>query len=241
MATGSEFAAATREMVGCGYALGAQGEVLTDGRLAQLVKWNGRSHYYFLGYSAEKWLGKVCFDCSGLVVKMLQDLGVFGKGEDFTAHALWTHEVVPITKTQLAPGNLLFHWDGAKMSHVGIYLGNNAVVEAKGTKYGVVLSPMPGSWTHFGSLKRLATAPQKAPASAPAPHKLIELGARGTEVTLAQQLLNKKMAVVKGFKKLEEDGIFGKLTDAATRQFQKLGKLAVDGEIGPQTWGALLN
>lgn len=224
--------------VGCGYALGSQGEVLTRERLAQLVRWNGRSNYYFAGYSAEKWLDKRCFDCSGMVVWAMQQLGIWGGGEDYKAQSLWTNQITPIAAGQLQPGSLCFHWDATakRMSHVGVYLGNSRVQEAKGTKYGVVVSTLPGSWSHYGNLKDLAYA---AVAAVPPAHPLIYKGSRGDEVRLAQQLLNQKMAGVKGFVTLEVDGIFGKRTDAAARAFQKAAGLVADGEIGPKTWAAL--
>lgn len=238
--------------VGGGYALGSQGEILTIERLAQLVRWNGRSSYYFAGYSAERWLDKRCWDCSGLVVWAMQQLGIWKATEDYKAQGLWSNKVTPIAAGQLQPGSLCFHWDAAaaRMSHVGVYLGNGKVQEAKGTKYGVVISALPrmqgragaegpdqpGSWTHYGNLKDLAYAEV---ADVPPAHPLIYKGSRGDEVRLAQQLVNGKMAGTRGYVPLEEDGIFGKLTDAAARAFQKKAGLVVDGEVGPKTWAAL--
>lgn len=64
---------------------------------------------------------------------------------------------------------------------------------------------------------------------------LVKQGSSGEAVRKLQQLLNAAGA------SLEEDGSFGPATDAAVRAFQKAHELEVDGEVGPKTWGKLLN
>lgn len=56
----------------------------------------------------------------------------------------------------------------------------------------------------------------------------LKIGSRGEEVKLLQSKLN-----------LIVDGIFGKLTDEAVRDFQKSKGLTVDGVVGAMTWDAL--
>lgn len=60
-------------------------------------------------------------------------------------------------------------------------------------------------------------------------------GAKGKQVTALQKALNKNGAKPK----LKEDGDFGKVTDAALRNFQKKNKMKVDGVAGPNTSFAL--
>ena len=59
--------------------------------------------------------------------------------------------------------------------------------------------------------------------------RVIKLGDRGDEVKKLQKLLH-----------LLDDGIFGKLTQEAVKQFQKEHGLAPDGIVGPKTWSILL-
>ncbi len=62
----------------------------------------------------------------------------------------------------------------------------------------------------------------------------IAYGSVGAAVKLAQELLDKSGA------DLVIDGIFGPLTEAATKAFQSAHGLSVDGIIGPLTWKKLL-
>jgi hypothetical protein len=70
---------------------------------------------------------------------------------------------------------------------------------------------------------------------------MIQKGSTGADVKMLQGLLNQKVPLPKlpQAKKLAEDGIFGSKTDAATRTFQQMKGLKVDGIVGPKTWGAL--
>lgn len=56
----------------------------------------------------------------------------------------------------------------------------------------------------------------------------LKIGSRGEEVKMLQRKLN-----------LIDDGIFGKITDEAVRDFQKKHGLTVDGIVGPKTWAQM--
>lgn len=59
-------------------------------------------------------------------------------------------------------------------------------------------------------------------------------GAKGSSVTELQTQLK-----ARGFDPGAIDGVFGSMTESAVRAFQAARGLAVDGIVGPQTWGAL--
>lgn len=103
----------------------------------------------------------------------------------------------------------------------------------------------PKTWAAAYAVKpSLATTPRPvvsptvtAPTPAPAPiltststqYPTIKQGSRGEAVKTWQRLM-----------KVTVDGIFGPITDRATRDFQRAQKLVVDGIVGPKTWGAAL-
>lgn len=57
----------------------------------------------------------------------------------------------------------------------------------------------------------------------------------GTDVRLIQRALT-----AEGFAPGPPDGAYGPATSAAVRAFQHAARLAEDGEVGPETWNALL-
>jgi len=94
------------------------------------------------------------YDCSGLISRYLQDLGRVSSKRN-TDH-LWAMSR-QIKRAELIPGDLLFRGDGRDFYHVGVYVGDGRVVEAKGRDDGVVIRGINASgtsyWTHCARLE----------------------------------------------------------------------------------------
>ncbi|MBR5952798.1 MAG: peptidoglycan-binding protein [Pseudobutyrivibrio sp.] len=183
---------------------------------------------------AKKQVGKVNVDCSGLI-------------SAFTGHQLGSAQLhsqayarLPIaTWKSWAPG--VVTW---REGHVGVYLGNGKVAEAKGINYGVVITDITkGKWTcglTFSWITYDITTPvsskvvtYKQPNPYAEPNRTVYKGMVGQDVKWVQYEL-----VEAGYK-LAIDGDFGSKTDKALRKFQESAKLEVDGRCGRLTRGAL--
>lgn len=75
--------------------------------------------------------------------------------------------------------------------------------------------------------------PQMSENPYPQPKKLLRMGSKGNDVKWVQWELGRH-----GYK-LTVDGIWGKKTEAAVREFQSVKKLVCDGIVGPATIAAL--
>lgn len=91
------------------------------------------------------------FDCSGLVYWCNKQAKV-GYGDN-TANGYWK-ECDPVSV--LMPGDLVFHYNGIKCVHVGIYDGDGYVIESYGRDKGVVRTKREKNyWNRQGRLKKL--------------------------------------------------------------------------------------
>lgn len=93
------------------------------------------------------------FDCSGLVYWSQKEAGYGYK--DHTANG-WYGECKPVT--ELTEGDLVFHHNGLRCTHVGVYVGGNTVIEAKGRDVGVVATVYSTNakyWNRQGRLKNM--------------------------------------------------------------------------------------
>lgn len=99
------------------------------------------------------------FDCSGLVY-WCNTQAKIGYG-DKNANGYW-RECEPVD--ELMPGDLVFHHNGLKCTHVGIYIGDGQVVESIGRDEGVVITTEKsrkdkGYWNRRGRLKKMILKP----------------------------------------------------------------------------------
>ena len=106
-----------------------------------------------------RWIGHMVADCSGLFAWAFRKLG----GEiAHGSNSIWDRYLSSKGKLQngnradgrdLKPGTAVFKLkDGDDRHHIGLYIGQGLVIEAKGTRYGVVNSPV-GEWDEWGELK----------------------------------------------------------------------------------------
>ena len=130
------------------------------------------------------------------------------------------------------PG-LGLHMDG----HVGVYIGNGEAIEERGFNYGCVKTKLKDrKWLHWFKIPSIIYAENATiPAVDILGNGLLKKGTKGNAVKALQINLNKLLNCG-----LNVDGDFGKLTEAAVKQFQTDSKLKVDGIYGEQTHTALM-
>jgi len=230
MATGKNLVDILVPKIGSGYVYGGQGQICTMAMINTLMARYGRDHYYFKGYSAEKWIGKPSFDCSGFVSWGRYMLGLNPGHKSYSANGYYTM-TTRISKLQLLAGDLCFivNSDG-HATHVGVYMGNGYVVQAASTKSGVIKTKLGTGWSGYGRLKDLVQVVVKPTVE----YTEIKFGANGPEVYQMQKAL-----ALLNYNPGPLDGVFGPLTLTAVRAFQKGNQLYVDGRPGQQTLSVL--
>jgi len=133
-----------------GYVFGTYGLILTDTifkqKLAQYpVQVGGYGDYIKANY-----IGKRTADCGGLIKSFLWWKGngpVYNPSNDVGVNTMYNQatEKGVINSMPEIPGLIVWKYD-----HVGVYIGNGDVIEAIGTKQGVVLTKLKDRpWTHW--------------------------------------------------------------------------------------------
>ena len=182
-----------------------------------------------------------CYDCAQLTRRAFETVGVHlpsGASSQWAA-PIWAEQGV-ICQKAFNQVCALFSEDRENtrrpMRHVGISLGDGRVVDARGHKFGVLLSRAGDyPWTHYGILKAEPTD-QKPDESLTPPS--LGFGSRGMAVEKMQRQL-----VQLGFPlpRFGADGIFGLETAAAVRAFQRSHALYTNGVFGLDEQRALSN
>ena len=128
-----------------------------------------------------------------------------------------------------------------RMSHVGVYLGDGTVSDARGHASGVLHKDVAlYPWTHYAIPVEVAREAgfdmSERPTYAEMRRDTIRKGARSDAVAELQGLLNLWDPQLQ----LKVDGKFGAATHAAVISFQQAHGLTADGIVGPNTWCVLL-
>lgn len=186
LGTAAELVAFCKSLVGkWGYVYGTYGQTCTkalrEAKAKQYPKY--KSNYMNI---CPKWDGKKVCDCSGMfkawALEQAKKLGISlivpmaSGGWDASAngaYSYWCTEKSTNMKTMPDEPGIALFYDG----HIGIYVGNGEVVEARGSSYGVVKTKLKDrAWKKWGRLNWVtygaATVP-KAPES-PATGTIIE-------------------------------------------------------------------
>lgn len=234
---------------GWGYIWGTAGETWTAEKQKELEKTTDKDRAQGREYGS-KWIGKKVADCSGLFSWAFKQLGGYMYHGSDTMYRKYCADKGELKKGKrtdcaaLKPGTAVFVWNGSKYSHVGLFVGDNTVIEAMGTINGVTTSKVTaGKWIHWGELSGvdyrnagnvIASEAEGSPSVKPTLRK----GSKGNTVRELQTMLL-KLGYDLG--PCGIDGDFGKATEAAVKSFQSDYRLEADGVVGALTWSELRN
>ena len=138
---------------GFGYVWGTCGQVLTPTLFEQKKKQYPTGVGNYETFIKSNWMDKRTVDCIGLIKSYLwwnNGNIKYNPSEDKNADMTYNSakEKGPINTIPEIPGVILY-----KKGHVGVYIGNGMVIEARGTTAGVIKSPLKGNgsagWTHW--------------------------------------------------------------------------------------------
>ena len=151
----------------------------------------------------ERWIGRYVTDCSGLFYWAFKELGGYmyhGSNTMWKKYCVNQGKLINGKRSdncRLKPGTAVFVLkNGSDRSHVGLYIGGDTVIEASGTKTGVITSKITDSkWAEWGELKGVLygktveeeeheIAPAPAPAPAPEPEKIAVATVNNVKVAL---------------------------------------------------------
>lgn len=138
-------------------------------------------YYTAKDYASQIANPKPVTDCAGLIKgfcwsdSMDSTNPKYNAKTDYGATAFYEHctKKGKMATFDHVAGRLVFKGKDAKMSHVGVYIGDGKVIEAKGHAYGVVMSNLDSKWTHWGQCNLItedvAPTPQPTPEPTPTP------------------------------------------------------------------------
>ena len=274
----SELVAFAKSMIGMPYWYGCVVYPCTESRLQSKAK-QYPSHYgssRMSKYRKAIAAGHVCMDCVGMIKGFFWTNG----GQGVLEYVKTGKEYVNKYQSNGCPdksANGMLDWckeQGCRWGtidtlpdipgipvyspgHVGLYIGNGEVVEARGFSHGVVKTKLAGRpWKHWAMLPdfliqydgvEIETTPEtevKSEVTPPVEYKLGDRTLRRVTPMMegkdVEELQANLIKLGFGCGDHNIDGKFGNDTKMAVRNFQRKYGLTVDGEYGPASHKAML-
>lgn len=235
------------------------GQILTERKLAEVRRlYPERMSEKRYQYARKHYVGKRTNDCYGLIKRYkwsggdaenpsLDDTPIYNGKEDINANAAYQKATVKGKISTIPEIRGLIVW---KPGHVGVYLGNGRVAEARGFDFGTVISKLSDRpFTHW--FQEVGISYDQQPTPTPGGGfdvkvKTLKRNADGSamvdpNVLVFQSMMNTLKIRDDEGKELVCDSHYGKRSEQACKRFQRLKKLEVDGKCGPKTWDKIAN
>lgn len=238
--------------VGNPYIFGTYGDILTERTLAQKAK-DYPSHLSDsrVKYARDHYIGKRTTDCHGLIKFFLwaddpNSKPVYNASQDISADEAYNLATIK-GKIGTIPERrgICVRYPG----HVGVYVGNGIVVEARGFDYGTVKTKLKErKWSDWYEHPFVSYSDHPAPVPAPSSKEdkimitveTLKKGSKGEQVKTVQRLLKELGFKDKDGNSLVIDGSLGGKSEFALKAFQSSKGLTPDGVCGSQTWTKLI-
>ena len=151
---------------------------------------------YTAALYGDQWIGHWVTDCSGLFYWAFKELGGYmyhGSNTMWNKYCVTKGKLNKGKRTDgqtLKPGTAVFVLkNGSDRSHVGLYIGNGTVIEASGTKAGVITTKITNSkWCEWGELKGVIYETTSTPTPAKKEETTVSETAIGSAVVNAEKV-----------------------------------------------------